>query len=91
MTMAFEIDPVSRATFRRFALKFNLALLIPYFMKASYLISVSRCLELYAIWMAMIAVILKERFASKSLNHWSETLWLSFAAAGFHLAYKASL
>jgi len=89
--MMLQIDPYSRATVRRFSYKLSLALLIPLAMRDSYLLSVSRCMELYAIWMAIAALLLKERFESESLNHWSEALWLAFGAAGFQLLYRASL
>lgn len=89
--MAIEIDRTSRVTLGRFALKFNLALLIPYFMKANYLQSASGCLALYAFWVAVIALLTKQRLLAHSFNHWSEALWLAFTASGFYLAYLASL
>ena len=89
--MAIEIDNVSRVTLGRFALKFNLALLIPYYMKTNYFQSASSCLALYAFWVGVIAMLTRQRFLAHSFNHWSEALWLAFTASGFYLAYLAAL
>lgn len=89
--MAIELDSVSRATVGRFVVKVNLSLLIALFSKSSLLLSASRCLQLYALLMAAIAVLTRQRYSPDSFNHWSEALWLAFVAAGLQLLQRASL
>lgn len=89
--MAIELDQTSRATIGRFALKCNLALVISLFSKTGHLLSASRCLELYAILVTFIAILLRQRYSPVSFNHWSEALWLAFAAAGLQLLSRAAM
>jgi hypothetical protein len=68
-----------------------LALAISLFSKIGYLLSASRCLQFYAVLMMAIAVLTRQRYSADQFNHWSEALWLAFAAAGFQLLSRATL
>lgn len=89
--MAIELDSISRATASRFVVKFSLALVISLFARSNHLLSATRCLELYAILMAAIAILTRQRYSAHSLNHWSEALWLAFTAAGLQLLSRMAL
>ncbi|UVK38812.1 hypothetical protein LHFGNBLO_000100 [Mesorhizobium sp. AR10] len=58
--------------------------------KAGYA-GTSTWLGLYAVFAAVVAVILGQRFPTKSFNHWDEALWLVAAALGIQVIQKAFL
>jgi hypothetical protein len=89
--MAIQLDTISRQTLHRFAWKVNIAVVISLFSRTGHLLSVSHCLQLYAALMAGIAIFTRQRFSRDSFNHWSEALWLAFAAAGLQLLSSAAL
>lgn len=89
--MAIQLDSMSRQTLHRFAWKLNISVIISLFAKTGHLLSVEHCLQLYAVLMAGIAIITRQRYSRDSFNHWSEALWLAFVAAGLQLISRAAL
>lgn len=82
---SIELDAVSRATVGRFVWKCYIALVIALFARSNIAETASKCLLLYAALMILVALFTRQRYYAGSFNHWSETLWLAFVAAGLHL------
>ncbi|MDE1993288.1 MAG: hypothetical protein KGI75_12360 [Rhizobiaceae bacterium] len=83
--MHIELDQTSRATINRFAIKCIVATLIAMLSGPNHLLSAAYCFQLYALLMAAVAVLTRQRYSARSLNHWSEVLWLAFVSAGLQL------
>ena len=84
-----QLDQAARETIRRFALKLCMTALIASLGKTSYLLAGSGWLALYALVTAVMALLLRQEFLTKSFNHWDEATWLITGSLGLWAAYKA--
>ena len=88
--MIVQLDQVSRQTVGRFTLKLCLSVLIAPYGK-DWIRRHLGWLGLYAIFAAVVALMLGQRFPTKSFNHWDEAWWLVAASLGIRMIHKAML
>jgi hypothetical protein len=88
--MIVQLDQVSRQTIGRFILKLCISVLIASHGKSGYA-GTSGWLGLYAAFAAVVAMMLGQRFPTKSFNHWDEAWWLVAASLGIRIIHKALL
>lgn len=86
--MTGKIDDASRITIYRFAAKFVVACLLGSASEIGRTVGTEGWLALFALYPAIIAVLKKKRFFTRSFNRWDEALWLTVASASFYVLWN---
>lgn len=86
--MTDKPDSASQVTIYRFAAKLVVAFLLGSTSEIGRTVGIEGWLALFALHPAIIAVLKKERFFTRSFNRWDEALWLTAASAGLLLLWN---
>lgn len=86
--MTIQLDKISRDTIGRFVLKLCISALIASMGDLGYILGTSWWLALYALVTAAIALLMRQRFPTKSFNHWDEAWWLIAVSQGLRIVHK---